>query len=510
MLTRRDFLAATAAASARTLIAAERSDRDKLADQALAAARKAGATYADVRVSRYDNQGVFTRERQVNNIISSSSYGYGIRVLKGGAWGFAASNDFREATVARVVAQAIEISEANAKIQSRPVRLSPLKAHEATWKSAYQVDPFTVPLERKVDLLMKVNEAALRVKGVSFVSSYTRAVREDRYFASSLGSRIQQDIVRSDGSFSVSAVDRAKGDAQSRNSLMSPVQRGWEAIEEYPFVEEAEQAGEQAVAKLNAPSVEPGAYDLLLHPTHLWLTIHESCGHPTELDRALGYEANYAGTSFLTPDKLGKFQYGSKWVNMVADRTQPHGLATVAYDDDGAPAERWDLVKEGIFVDYQTTREQAGLVKGVGPHACAHADSWSSTVFQRMPNVSLDPRDSKLTQDELMADIEKGILIEGRGSFSIDQQRYNFQFGGQLFWEIKNGKKTRMLRDVAYQSRTPEFWNACDGVAGRDEYLLGGSFNDGKGEPPQSNAVSHGCPPTRFRSINVINTGRDA
>ncbi|MCB1020305.1 MAG: TldD/PmbA family protein [Acidobacteria bacterium] len=509
-MTRRDFLAASAAVSASALLAAERSDRDKLAELALSAAKKGGADYADVRISRYDNQGVFTRERQVQNIVSSSSYGYGVRVLKNGAWGFSASNDFRDETVKRIVAQAIEIAEANAKIQSRPVRLAPLKAYTAKWKSAYEIDPFTIPVERKADLLIEANEAALGVKGVSFVSSALQAVREDRYFASSLGSRIEQDIVRSNGGFSVTAVDRAKGDAQSRDSLMSPVQRGWEAIEEYPFVEEARQAGEEAVEKLKAPSVEPGAYDLLLHPTHLWLTIHESCGHPTELDRALGYEANYAGTSFLTPDKLGKFRYGSKWVNMVADRTQPHGLATVAYDDDGAPAERWPLIQEGVFVDYQTTREQAGLVEGVGPHACSHADSWSSVVFQRMPNVSLDPMDSKLTEDELMADIKNGILILGRGSFSIDQQRYNFQFGGQLFWEIKNGKKTRMLRDVAYQSRTPEFWNACDGVASRKEYLLGGSFNDGKGEPPQSNAVSHGCSPTRFRGINVINTGRQA
>ncbi len=510
MLTRRSFLAVTAAASAGQLLAAEKSDRDKLADQALELAKKAGAAYADIRISRYDNQGLFTREMQVSNVVADSSYGYGVRVLKSGAWGFAATNDFREKELAAAVASAIEIAEANAAIKTRPVRLAPLKAYTADWKSGYEIDPFTIPLARKVDLLMGVNEAALGVKGVSFVSSYLRAVHEDRYFASSLDSRIQQDVVRSHASFQVTAVDRAKGDSQSRRSLMGPTQRGWEAIEQYPFVAEAEQAGEEAVAKLKAPAVEPGEYDLLLHPTHLWLTIHESCGHPTELDRALGYEANYAGTSFLTPDKLGKFRYGSKWVNMVADRTQPHGLATVAYDDDGAPAQRWYLVREGVFVEYQTTREQAGLVKGVKAHGCAHADNWSSVVFQRMPNVSLDPLDSKLTEQELMADIKKGILILGNGSFSIDQQRYNFQFGGQVFWEIKNGKKTRILRDVAYQSRTPEFWNACDGVARREEYLLGGAFNDGKGEPPQSNAVSHGCTPARFRGIKVISTGRKA
>lgn len=508
MLNRRELLAIAATAPLASLNAAEKADRDRLADMAMELAKKAGAEYADLRVSRYDNEGIFTRERQVQNVSSSSSYGYGVRVLKKGAWGFSATNDFREEALAQAVRNAIEIAEANGAIQTRPVHLAPLKAYTAKWKSAYEIDPFTIPIERKVDLLMKVNAAALETKEVGFVNSYVRAVREDRYFASSLGSRIQQDIVRSHGQFMVTAVDRSKGDSQSRRSMMAPIQRGWEAIEEYPLVQEAAQAGEEAVMKLKAPGVEPGVYDLLLHPNHLWLTIHESCGHPTELDRALGYEANYAGTSFLTPDKLGKFQYGSKWVNMVADRIQPHGMATVAYDDDGAPAQRWYLIRDGVFIDYQTTREQEGLVPGVKAHACTHADSWSSVVFQRMPNVSLDPMDSKLTEAELLSEINNGILILGDGSFSIDQQRYNFQFGGQVFWEIKNGKKTRMLRDVAYQARTPEFWNSCDGVAGRAEYELGGAFNDGKGEPPQSNAVSHGCTPSRFRGVNVINTGR--
>jgi len=508
MLSRRDFIAASAAAAAVAQLKGASTRRESFAAQALGLAKKANVTYADIRVSRYDNQRIATRERQVQQISSDSSYGYGVRVLKRGAWGFAASNDFSDNSLAEAVAMAVEIAEANASIQTRPVKLAPEKAYEAKWKSAHETDPFDVSLDKKIDLLLKINAATLETKGVSFVRSRLAFMREDKFFASSEGSVIQQDIVRSWGTFEATAVDRAKGDSQSRGSLALPVQRGWEAIEEYPYLAEAAQAGEEAVQKLKAPSVEAGAYDLLLHPTHLWLTIHESCGHPTELDRALGYEANYAGTSFLTPDKLGKFRYGSKWVNMVADRTQPHGLATVAYDDDGAPAQRWDLVREGVFVDYQTTREQAGLVPGVQPHACAHADSWSSVVFQRMPNVSLDPMDSKLTSEELIADIKKGILILGNGSFSIDQQRYNFQFGGQVFWEIKNGKKTRMLRDVAYQARTPEFWNSCDGVASKDEYELHGALNDGKGEPPQSNAVSHGCSPTRFRDINVINTGR--
>ena len=510
-LTRRDFLAGSAAVAAARLEAAQSrehaSSRENMAGQAMDLAKKAGASYADIRINRYQYENLYAREHQVQRVSARTSYGYGIRVIKKGSWGFAASNNFSDEALAKAVRQAAEIAEANAALQDKPVQLAPEKAYRKKWNSGYKTDPFQVSLDKKTELLLKINETALAVKGVSFVSSSMFFVREDKFFASTEGSVIQQDLVRSWCNFSVSAVDRAKGDSQSRDSLAQPTLRGWEAIEEYPYIEEAEQAAGEAVQKLKAHTVGAGEYDLLLHPTHLWLTIHESCGHPTELDRALGYEANYAGTSFLTPDKLGKFRYGSKWVNMVANRDEPHGLATVAYDDDGVPAQRWDLVREGIFVGYQTTREQTAWLAGIKSRGCAHADSWSSVVFQRMPNIALDPGESKLTQDELMAGIKKGILILGRGSYSIDQQRYNFQFGGQVFWEIENGKKKRMLRDVAYQSRTPDFWNACDGVGSKAEYLLGGTFRDGKGEPGQINAVSHGCPPARFRGINVINTG---
>jgi TldD protein len=514
MLTRRKFVAGGAALALRggrlrgAAANGGEPDRKNFSGMALELAKKAGAAYADVRINRYQEQGLFTRERQVRSIDSDASYGYGVRVLKKGSWGFAASDDFSERALAEVVRQAVDIAEADAAISSQPVRLAPEKPHQAKWKSAYTIDPFRVPVEKKIELLLKINETALKVKGARFVASEMRFVREDKFFASSEGSRIEQEIVRSDCSFTVTAVDSARGEFATRSSLAYPAERGYEWIEEYPHLAEAEQAAEEAVRKLAAKPVAPGKYDLLLHPTNLFLTIHESCGHPTELDRALGYEANFAGTSFLTPDKLGKFRYGSKWVNMIADRTQPYGLATVGYDDDGVPAQRWYLIREGIFVDYQTTREQAALLPGMRSHGCAHADSWSSVVFQRMPNVSLDPLDSKLSQEELMAGIKDGILILGMGSYSIDQQRYNFQFGGQVFWEIKNGKKGEMLRDVAYQARTPDFWNSCDGVGSRTEYILSGVFNDGKGEPEQLNPVSHGCPPARFRQVNVINTGK--
>jgi TldD protein len=246
---------------------------------------------------------------------------------------------------------------------------------------------------------------------------------------------------------------------------------------------------------------------LVLHPTHLWLTIHESAGHSTELDRALGWEADCAGTSFLTPEKTGRFQFGSKMVNFLADRIQPHGLATVGYDDDGVKAQRWYLVKDGVFVDWQTTRELAGRIGGRSSRGCCHAQNWDSVPFPRMPNVSLEPSKQNVSLEDLIADVKNGILIFGDGSFSIDQQRYNFQFGGQVFWEIKDGKKGVMLRDVAYQSRTPDFWGACDGLGGEATYELHGPLNDGKGEPMQSNPVSHGCPVARFRQINVLNTG---
>ncbi len=259
--------------------------------------------------------------------------------------------------------------------------------------------------------------------------------------------------------------------------------------------------------KLKAKSVEAGRYDLVLHPSHLWLTIHESVGHSTELDRALWWEANYAGTSFLRPEDAGKLKFGAPIVNFFADRMQPAGLATVGFDEEAVPAQRWYLVKNGIFVDWQTTRDLAPQVGRKTSYGCLHAESWDSVPFPRMPNVSLEAGTGNTSLDDLVGGIERGVLIMGDGSFSIDQQRYNFQFGGQTFWEIQKGKVAGMLRDVAYQSRTTDFWGACDGLGGAATYRLGGAFNDGKGEPTQLNAVSHGCPVARFRGINVLNTG---
>src|SRR6266849_1309019 len=321
-----------------------------------------GASYADIRVNRYRTESVFTREKQVQQVTRGQNFGCGVRVLVKGTWGFAASRKVTPEDVGRVTRQAIEIAQANAAYQRKRVELAPAVRAAANWRSSFEKDPFEVPLEEKIAFLLKLNETALKVKGVSFVNSSLAFVNEQKFYASSEGSRIEHYIIRSFPQFSMTAVDSAKGDFQTRRSLAGPQGMGYEYLEKHPWLAEAEQAASEAVEKLKAKPVEPGKYDLVFHPTHLWLTIHESTGHSTVLDRALGWEADYAGTSFLTPDKLGKFQFGSKRVNIVADRTQPAGLATVGYDDDGVAAQRGHLVKDGVFVDWQTTRELAPLV----------------------------------------------------------------------------------------------------------------------------------------------------
>ena len=482
----------------------------RLAEVAISTARQLGATYADIRINRYRFESIVTREKQVQEVARNQSFGFGVRVLLNGTHGFAASRKVTSNEVRRVTGLAVEIAQANSAYQKKPIAMVPAAKAVTNWKSAFEKDPFEVPLDQKIQFLLKINETAMKVKGVSFVDSGVFFVNEEKFYASTDGSLLEQYIIRSLPYFQVTAVDSIKGDFQSRGSLKGPQAIGYEYLENYPWIAEAEQAGEEAVQKLKAKSIEPGKYDLVLHPTHLWLTIHESVGHSTELDRALGWEADMAGTSFLTPDKAGKFKFGSKIVNFFADRTQPHGLATVGYDDDGVAAQRWYLVKEGTFVDWQTTRELAGLIGRKSSYGCCYADSWGSVPFARMPNVSLEPSPATVSLDDLIADVKNGILIYGAGSYSIDHQRYNFQFGGETFWEIKDGKKGAMLRDVAYQSRTPDFWGACDGIGGEATYELNGALGDGKGEPGQSNAVSHGCPVARFRQINVLNTAARA
>ncbi|MCC5090576.1 TldD/PmbA family protein [Xanthomonas campestris] len=499
----------------------------RLADTALTTAKSGGASYCDVRVGRYLRQFVITREAQVENVVNAESSGVGVRVLADGAWGFAATNTLTSDGVATATRQAVAIAKANARLGGTPVQLAPVTpAGQVSWKTPIKKNAMEVPLQDKVALLMDVNAAALNA-GATFVASRMFAINEQKYFASSDGSYIDQDVHRLWLPFTVTAVDKASGKFRTRDGLSSPMGMGYEYLDgaagekhrlpggligygrSYDAREDAIAAAKQAREKLTAPSVKAGKYDLVIDPSNLFLTIHESVGHPLELDRVLGYEANYAGTSFATLDKRDAgYRWGSDAVTFVADKTQPGSLGAVGYDDEGVKTKQWDLVKDGILVDYQCTRDQAHLLGKTASDGCSYADSWSNVQFQRMPNVSLAPGKTPLAVADMIKNVERGLYIHGRGSYSIDQQRYNAQFGGQLFYEIENGQVTRLVEDGAYQIRTPEFWNACSAVCDERDFRLGGSFFDGKGQPSQVSAVSHGSSTARFDGINVINTAR--
>ena len=502
--------------------------KKRMADVALNTAKSLGATYADARIGRYLNQYVFTREDKVQNVVNTESFGIGIRVITNGTWGFASTNSVTEDGIKKATEQAVAIAKANSKIQKEPVKLAPVQAHgEVSWKTPIQKDFKNVPVSEKVDLLLKANAAALD-NGANFVNSALFMVNEQKYFASTDGSYIDQDVHRIWPTFGVTAVDRAAGKFKTRQAMSAPMGMGYEYMDglasekiagpdgmmlyrnSYDIVEDAVKAAKQAKEMLTAKSVDPGKYDLVLEPNHLGLTIHESVGHPLELDRVLGYEANYAGTSFATLDKWksGNFNYGSNLVNLVADKTQKGSLGAVGYDDEGVECKQWDLVRNGTLVNYQAIRDQVSILDQNESHGCCYAQSWNDVQFQRMPNVSLEAGKEKYSSADMIKDVEKGIYIAGRGSYSIDQQRYNFQFGGTAFYEIKNGEIAGMLNDVAYQSNTQEFWNSCSKICDETDYRMFGSFFDGKGQPSQISAVSHGSSTTRFDDINVINTGR--
>jgi TldD protein len=496
-------------------------DLKALAQLGLDAAHSAGASYADIRFNRNRTQSLFTREQRVQGLVDNETLGFGIRALVNGAWGFAASRDITRDEIARVARQAAAQARANSLTLVRPVVLAPATPiKDGVWRTRIEIDPFAVSVEEKVGLLLAANAAALK-QGARFVNSNMFFLREEKTFASTDGSYIVQTIYRAQPSVTVTAVAPDQSDFQTRQSNdIAPMGRGYEHVRDAKLVENAPRWASEAVQKLSAKPVDVGRYDLVLHPSHLWLTIHESVAHPTELDRALGYEANYAGTSFVAPPAavLGKLRYGSSLMNIRGDRSQPGSLSAVGWDDEGVKPESFDIIKNGLFVDYQTTREQAPFLadyyraagRPVRSHGCSYSQSWADVQFQRMPNVSLLPGDKEQGWDDLIAATDRGIAIIGDGSFSIDQQRYNAQFGGQLFYEIKGGKIVGMLKDVAYQMRTPEFWGSLDMIGGQKSYLLGGAFNDAKGQPSQANAVSHGCVPSRFRNVNVINTGRKA
>ena len=536
---RRDFLIKTGAAAAALGLASVARPADaaeriatvltpgdptirELAFAGIDAAKSAGAQYADVRIAENRSQRIFTREDRVQGLNDSETFGIGVRVLVNGAWGFAAGRELTKDSVARLAKQAVAQAGANKSAMIRPVVLAPVTpTKNGSWDTPIEIDPFNVAIEEKVQLLLDANAAALKVNGARFVQSAMFFLRERKTLATSDGTFVVQTIHRAQPTMNITAISADRTDFQTRQSNdVAPMGLGYEHVRDAKLVDNATKWATEAVQKLSARPVEVGKYDLVLHPSHLWLTIHESIAHPTELDRAMGFEANYAGTSFVSPpDKmLGQFKYGPEFMNVQGDREQKGSLSAIGWDDEGVKPDTFLVIKNGIVNDYQTTREQALWLdwwyKKTGretrSHGCSYSQSWSDVQFQRMPNISLLPGEKDLGWDDLIAATDSGIAIIGDGSFSIDQQRFNAQFGGQTFWEIKGGKIVGMLKDVAYQMRTPDFWNSMDMIGGKRGYELGGSFFDGKGQPGQINAVSHGAVPARFTNINVINTGRKA
>lgn len=537
---RRDFLKTSAAVAAGSLVVGQplsaaglitpRADVPAVDDPAVKAlmqhaldvAKSGGASYADVRVAARRQQNVNVRDRIVLGVSDVDTFGMGVRTLVDGAWGFAATSLLTRDSVAGIARAALDQAKANRASQLRPVVLAPTPGNQVgEWKSPIKTDPFTVSIPDKVAVLLAATEAALKVKGIRTASASMFFLREEKSLMTSDGSYIVQTIYRTSPSVNVTAVSSDFSDFQSvASNDIAPMGLGYEWVTNSKLAERAPQYAEWAVQKLGAKPVEPGRYDLLLHPSNLWLTIHEVIAHPTELDRALGFEANYAGTSFVAPPAavLGKLKYGTPLMNIVGDRDQPGSLGAIGWDDEAVKPTKFDIVKNGIFVDYQTTREQATMMadyyksvgKPVQSYGCSYAQSWADVQFQRMPNISLLPGNNDDTWDSMIAKMDRGIAIIGDGSFSIDQQRYNGQFAGQVFYEVRGGKIVGMLKDVAYQFRTPDFWGSLKAIGGPRSYELGGAFGDAKGQPGQSNSVSHGCVPSLFGQVNIINTGRRA
>jgi TldD protein len=484
---------------------------EQLSSVALEAlAATSGVEYGDLRVNRDKVQSIHVREHDLISLSESQPLGFGVRLVVDGSFGFAASSDLTAAGVTRAVAAAAEMARLLRPLLREKVELAPEPAHQETWVAEVEVNPFEVASDTKVGFMLEATDRCLRA-GAKFAEFYCLQVQENRFFVSTEGSRITQQRVRLHPVLEAGLVDeQGSGLIETMRSTARPVGRGWEYVEAHGFPEEAERMVGWLREKLASPPVSPGAYDLVIDPSNLWLTVHESVAHGTELDRALGYEANYAGTTFATPDQVGTLRYGSPRMHITGDRLEPNGLATVGFDDEGVAAQRWDLIKDGILVGYQLNRQMAHKFQLPRSNGCAFSDSWSHLPLQRMPNVSLQPDpDRDTTVEELFSGVGEGIYILGDKSWSIDQQRYNFQFTGQRFYRIHKGKLAGQLRDVAYQSRTPDFWGRLEAVGGPSSWQLQGAFNCGKGEPAQVAPVSHGCPPGLFSQVNVLNARQE-
>jgi TldD protein len=473
-----------------------------VAERAVDAASASGAEFCDCRVVARTVQNIVVKNGAVATVSTSEDEGIGIRVIADGAWGFAATDSLQPSQVEEAARRAVRIARASSRVNTGRVQLAPRAASTGRYETPVHTDPFSVALETKVDVLMRADAAMAQVEGVRVRESSLEFVREDRYYASSDGARLEQTIIESGGG--LDAIATNDDEVQTRSYPNSfgrhQVCAGWEAIVSFDLPGNAQRIAEEAVALLTADRCPSGVMTVILDGTQAALQVHESCGHPTELDRVLGSEAAYAGMSFLTPDLLGKFRYGSEAVTMTADATRPTGLGTFGWDDEGVPAQRTVLVDQGLFTGYMSSRETAAAL-GQQSNGTMRGDGWARLPLIRMTNVNLEPGTSSL--QEMVATTERGVYLETNRSWSIDDVRLNFQFGTQNAWEIIDGKRTRLLRNALYSGRTPEFWRSCDAVAGAGEWQMWGVVNCGKGQPSQAMHVGHGAAPCRFRNVLV-------
>ncbi len=480
-----------------------------LTEAALTRAVDLGCEHADIRVERIRTQTLRLRDARVEAAADGEDLGLAVRVVHEGTWGFAAGVVLTAAEAVRLAEEAVVVAQVSAAVNTDRVELAPEPVYpDVEWVSAYEIDPFAVPEAEKSGLMVELSERLLAADGVEHVQSDVMHVKEHKYYADTAGTRTRQQRVRIHPTFTALTVDRATGGFESMRTLAPPAGRGWEYLtgDSWDWRGELAELPELLREKTKAPSVQAGRYDLVVDPSNLFLTIHESIGHATELDRALGYEAAYAGTSFATVDKLGSLQYGSALMNVTGDRTAEHGLSTIGYDDEGVAGQQWDIVKDGVLVGYQVDRNTARMQGMARSNGCSFADSAAHVPVQRMANVNLQPDPDGPSTEELIAGVDRGVYVVGDKSWSIDMQRYNFQFTGQRFYAIEGGKLAGQLRDVAYQATTTEFWGSMSRVGGPETYVLGGAFNCGKAQPGQVAPVSHGCPSALFENTTILNT----
>ncbi len=477
-----------------------------LTARALNQAQVRGASYADVRVVTRLTQRIAVKNGRVEAIEQDETQGIGVRVIAHGAWGFAASSRLDVREVERVVTQAVNIARASALTKTRDVQIGPPVTLQASYTTPVRIDPFMVSMADKINLLLKADEEMRRAKGVKVARGDLAFIRENKIFASTEDTYIDQEFVETGCAISAVATNLQSGEVQIRSYPNAGGRhqqtRGWEFVLDQRLAENATRVGEEAVALLSAdqcPSHD--ATTVILDGSQVALQVHESCGHPIELDRVLGTEAAYAGTSFLTPDKLGKYRYGSELVNITADATAPYGLGTFGFDDEGVPATKTDIIKNGLFVGYLTSRETAQALKLGASNGTMRADGWGRVPIIRMTNINLLP--GTWNVNDLIADTDDGIWMETNRSWSIDDRRLNFQFGTEMAWEIKGGKQTRMLKNATYTGITPQFWGSCDAVGNEQSWVVWGTPNCGKGQPLQIAHTGHGAAPARFRNVRV-------